>query len=280
MRQFAGVLHVCRKGVVSHFIAQMLNSIDILAVVCSPIRSCSAPYVFDPLSHVESVHWALSESQWFPWSLCYAKHSMSCANPKALMHIMPMFTFQLLISSASGSLCGIARAPDLILCCSIALYGLLLFYSLTKEELQGRRPLAKFLAIKLIVIFTFYQSFLVGNWFYNCTSRVNHRYKLSALAGRAIHGMWSSDEVWFSIPMFFLAATEFWTATNVANGINALATCIEVKYFPDFVWIVGFDAACCQDDVLLCLYVVGLFVQGIYTGLRDSSYQHLVPIVG
>jgi hypothetical protein len=45
--------------------------------------------------------------------------------------------------------------------CSIALYGLILFYGLTKEELVGRRPLAKFLSIKLIVMFTFYQSFVV-----------------------------------------------------------------------------------------------------------------------
>jgi hypothetical protein len=42
----------------------------------------------------------------------------------------------------------------------VALYGLILFYALTKEELAGRRPLAKFLAIKLIVMFTFYQSFV------------------------------------------------------------------------------------------------------------------------
>lgn len=45
---------------------------------------------------------------------------------------------------------------------SIALYGLLLFYGLMKEELRGKRPMAKFLSIKLIVMFTFYQSFVVG----------------------------------------------------------------------------------------------------------------------
>lgn len=46
--------------------------------------------------------------------------------------------------------------------CSIALYGLILFYGLTKEELKGKRPLAKFLSIKLIVFLTFYQSFVVS----------------------------------------------------------------------------------------------------------------------
>lgn len=60
----------------------------------------------------------------------------------------------------------------------------------------------------------------------------------------------------------FLAATEFWTATNIANGITALATCIEVKNFPSSASIVRFDTAC-QDGVLLCLYAVGLFIQGI-----------------
>ncbi|KAF5386218.1 hypothetical protein D9615_002233 [Tricholomella constricta] len=83
---------------------------------------------------------------------------------------------------------------------SVALYGILLFYSLTKEELQGRRPLAKFLAIKLIVFFTFYQSFV-----------------FSALSGKIIH------------------ATEYWTATNIANGLNALAVCVEMIFFSAFM---------------------------------------------
>ncbi len=32
-----------------------------------------------------------------------------------------------------------------------------------RTELEGRRPLAKFLSIKLIVMFTFYQSFVVSD---------------------------------------------------------------------------------------------------------------------
>ena len=53
----------------------------------------------------------------------------------------------------------VAFTPSLLP--SIALYGLLLFYGLTKDDLVGRKPLAKFLSIKLIVMFTFYQSFVV-----------------------------------------------------------------------------------------------------------------------
>ncbi|KAF9244460.1 organic solute transporter Ostalpha-domain-containing protein [Melanogaster broomeanus] len=79
---------------------------------------------------------------------------------------------------------------------SVALYGLLLFYALTKDELQGRRPLAKFLSIKLIVMFTFYQSFVIDS-----------------LEGSVIK------------------ATQYWTSTNIADGLNALAICIEMVFF-------------------------------------------------
>ncbi|KAI0267515.1 hypothetical protein BGY98DRAFT_938732 [Russula aff. rugulosa BPL654] len=45
---------------------------------------------------------------------------------------------------------------------SIALYGLVLFFRLMKEELARNCPLAKFLSIRLILMFTFYQSFVVN----------------------------------------------------------------------------------------------------------------------
>lgn len=84
---------------------------------------------------------------------------------------------------------------------SIALYGLILFYDLTKRELAGRRPLAKFLTIKLIVMATFYQEFV-----------------FDALQN---HGI--------------IKATEYWTASNIADGLNALATTIEMVFFAFFM---------------------------------------------
>ncbi|ORY23937.1 organic solute transporter Ostalpha-domain-containing protein [Naematelia encephala] len=80
---------------------------------------------------------------------------------------------------------------------SIALYGLIVFYVLCKDELKGRRPLSKFLAIKLIVFFTFYQSFL-----------------FSILQDHNV-----------------IKATEYWTSSNVADGLSALCTTVEMVLF-------------------------------------------------
>jgi len=83
---------------------------------------------------------------------------------------------------------------------TVALYGLIVFYGLTKTELVGKQPLAKFLTIKLIVMATFYQSFI-----------------FSILEGRVIH------------------ATKYWTESNIADGLNALTTCIEMVLFACFM---------------------------------------------
>ncbi|KAF9788384.1 DUF300-domain-containing protein [Thelephora terrestris] len=79
---------------------------------------------------------------------------------------------------------------------TVALYGLFVFYGLTKDELKDKRPLAKFLAIKLIVFLTFYQAFV-----------------FAMLEGHVIH------------------ATQYWTEYNIADGLTALATCIEMVFF-------------------------------------------------
>jgi Organic solute transporter Ostalpha len=82
------------------------------------------------------------------------------------MSITQVYILHRLISFPSGeclirSLDIVQLTVGLLLSPSCALYGLLLFYGLTKDELTGRRPLAKFLCIKLIVMFTWYQGFVV-----------------------------------------------------------------------------------------------------------------------
>jgi len=80
---------------------------------------------------------------------------------------------------------------------SIALYALWLFYALTKENLVGKQPIAKFASIKLIVFFTFYQGFL-----------------FSILQSHNV-----------------IKGTTYWTSTNVADGLQALVTCCEMVIF-------------------------------------------------
>ncbi|EGG12620.1 uncharacterized protein MELLADRAFT_41419 [Melampsora larici-populina 98AG31] len=80
---------------------------------------------------------------------------------------------------------------------SIALYGLIVFYTVTKDHLKGRSPLAKFLTIKGIVFFTFYQGFV-----------------FSILEK---HGV--------------IRGSQYWTATNVSEGLQALCTTVEMVAF-------------------------------------------------
>ncbi|KAF9481499.1 DUF300-domain-containing protein [Pholiota conissans] len=84
---------------------------------------------------------------------------------------------------------------------SVALYGLFVFYGLMHEELEGRRPLAKFLAIKLIVMFTFYQSFVIG-----------------------------------ALNVKVIKANDYWTVDNIKDGLDALLICIEMVFFSAFMW--------------------------------------------
>lgn len=77
---------------------------------------------------------------------------------------------------------------------SIALYGLIVLYILVKDDLKGKKPLAKFATIKLGIFLIFYQGFI-----------------FSALATNGV-----------------LRATQYWTTTNIADGLNALCTTIEM----------------------------------------------------
>ncbi|EJT98287.1 DUF300-domain-containing protein [Dacryopinax primogenitus] len=120
--------------------------------------------------------------------------------------VRPALTIAGIIAEKNGRLCQGSWSPafasvyiDAIdfVSITIALYALIIFYMLTHDELKDKRPLWKFLSIKLIVFFTFFQGFV-----------------FDALASYGI-----------------IKATEFWTTTNIADGLNALTTCIEMLLF-------------------------------------------------
>lgn len=43
----------------------------------------------------------------------------------------------------------------------------------------------------------------------------------------------SAIEKFHSFTFTFFAATQYWTATNIADGLNALTICIEVRFNVD-----------------------------------------------
>ncbi|GAA95492.1 uncharacterized protein L969DRAFT_92624 [Mixia osmundae IAM 14324] len=83
---------------------------------------------------------------------------------------------------------------------SVALYGLFVMYALSRQELEGKRPLAKFMTIKAIVALSFYQSFL-----------------FSWLASAGI-----------------LRSTDFYSSVDIANGLSAMLLVFEMVFIALF----------------------------------------------
>lgn len=73
-------------------------------------------------------------------------------------------------------------------------------YALVKPELQGHRPLAKFMTIKVIVALVFYQSFM-----------------LSVLGSYGL-----------------LHETRYWSEDNIAEGLGFFITTIEMVFIALF----------------------------------------------
>ena len=84
--------------------------------------------------------------------------------------------------------------------------------------------------------------------------------KFNALKGRVIHG------------------THFWTATNVADGLTALAVCIEVRvpFLPGSCILADEHA----DDLFLDFHDVGFYLEHISGGGRRTPHKHLATTLG
>lgn len=117
--------------------------------------------------------------------------------------LRPMISVAALITDTQKVFCGSSYNPHfanlwltiiIFTSATIALYGLLIIHHLAKEDLKGHRPMMKFMSIKIAVFLVFYQGFLLS----------------------------------FFDHLGYFEATEYWSRYNIADGINALATTIEM----------------------------------------------------
>jgi UDP-N-acetylmuramyl pentapeptide phosphotransferase/UDP-N-acetylglucosamine-1-phosphate transferase len=115
---------------------------------------------------------------------------------------------------------------------SVALYGLIAFYDLVKEQLAGKKPLSKFLCIKMVVMLTFCESTLSRRRLQQLTLPTNRPkfHFLHPRIARRDQG-YRGTSAFLSFTSHAVANTavpQYWTATNVADGLNALCICCEM----------------------------------------------------
>lgn len=84
--------------------------------------------------------------------------------------------------------------------------------------------------------------------------------KFNALKGRVIHG------------------NQFWTATNVADGLDAFAICIEVwAALPPGSLPLADEY---EDDLFLALHDVGFQLEQVSGRSRRAPHKHLATTLG
>ncbi|KAI8865675.1 DUF300-domain-containing protein [Ramicandelaber brevisporus] len=122
--------------------------------------------------------------------------------------IRPLTTIVTVVLHALGYYCPSSMSPRyghlyiaaiVFISVSIALYALLLLYTLVKDDIKSHRPFLKFMCIKMVIFFTFWQATL-----------------LSILASPRVH---------------VIKPTKYWTSENISVGINALLINAEMVIF-------------------------------------------------
>ena len=100
-----------------------------------------------------------------------------------------------------------------------ALYCLVLFYRATRQQLRQIQPLHKFICIKLVVFFTFWQEWVIAYMAHTRFIGVND---------------FPTDDVALKAASSSASATGIasdWTTTEVANAINNFIICLEMLVF-------------------------------------------------
>lgn len=145
--------------------------------------------------------------------------------------------------------------------------------------------MAKFLAIKLIVMFTFYQSFVVCKISIMAFSdlvadRPCNNEQFEILQGRVIHGNPYHTFPW-TLSYLCLPETQYWTETNIANGLSALTICIEVRVswlYSSASFHISFDRL--SDGLFFSIHVMGVSLLWIQTRARKAGNGHWETTLG
>ena len=120
--------------------------------------------------------------------------------------LRPLMTILAVILQTQNLYCPESMSPShahlyitivLFVSVSVALYALVVLYLVLKDDLTEYEPFSKFLAIKLIIFVSFWQSVVI-----------------SFLADRG-----------------YIKATTYWTKYNISSGLNSFIVCFELILF-------------------------------------------------
>ncbi|CAG8674144.1 organic solute transporter Ostalpha-domain-containing protein [Gigaspora rosea] len=134
----------------------------------------------------------------------------------------PIITLISLITEAFGVFCAeslsfaFARVYMKIItfiCVTVAMYALVVFYLTIREDIKDEKPFLKFLCIKLVIFFSFWQSIV-----------------LAIIADLGI-----------------IKETQYWTSANVSGGLAAMLVCIEMAVF-SVLHIIAFPYQRYEED--------------------------------
>jgi len=165
--------------------------------------------------------------------------------------ILPITSVCAVIMQATGTYCSGAITPKhgwlylsvvVFFSVTFAMYGLILFYLNTKQDLKPFRPLFMFGAIKFVVFFSFWQSFIISGFV-------------------LIHA---------------IKATTYWTADNVASGIQnclicgemVIAALLHLKAFPYQDYVVEGESTSPFKSFLRAVNVIDVAL---------DTHKHIVP---
>jgi len=120
--------------------------------------------------------------------------------------VRPITTILAVIFEAQGKLCQSSMSPQFayiwilginFISVTVAMYCLITFYLTVKDDLSQYSPLSKFMCVKLVIFFSFWQSFML------------------------------------SVLIFFkvIKETAYWTPDNISTGINAILIDFEMIIF-------------------------------------------------